>query len=852
MLISLFDKCLVCLIGSSGSGKTTFGRKHFKDTEVLSSDAFRGMVSDDETDQSATVEAFSCLHHVTRARLRLGRLTVVDATNLRKEDRAHYLAIARENDLFALAIVLDPGFAVCQKRNALRPERASLSPRVLRSHHELLRISKRHLGKEGFKRVFFLDGPEEIEAAEIVREPLRVDKRAEKGPFDVIGDVHGCYAELIDLLTLLGYAAEPENHCAAPPPGRKAVFLGDLLDRGPDSARVLRLVMNMVQKGDALCVLGNHENKFMRHLSGHNVQRTHGLNETLASMESKTPEFVKETKNFLERLTSHYVLDEGRLVVAHAGLPEKWHGRSSGRVRQFCLYGETTGELDGYGLPVRLDWTGDYKGAALVLYGHVPALEVKKTPNTMCLDTGCVFGGRLTALRYPEKEIVSVEARREHYQSLKPLVEPTPTSNQTVRLQTVIGEDGVETSLLGRIRVAKERKAAALPIMARFAVDPRWLIYLPPTMSPSETSERDDYLEHPLDALKYYEKQGAGKVILETKHMGSRAVVVVARSPEAAKARFGVEGGVGVVYSRLGRPFFKDEKVEAEILERLIKAFDQTEFWSRMETDWVALDCELMPWSAKAESLLVKQYAPVGLAGLNGLNAAVGALRAAADRRDLPPEASAALADLAAKQARRLEQIPPYMEAWRRYCWPVRGVEGLKLAPFQILAVEGRNLAFMGHEDHLKLLNRHLGPDPLFGTTPYLVVDASSGSEDHSRAEDFWLKLTEAGGEGMVVKPWLGLPEDLSAIKGKVCQPAVKCRGREYLRIIYGPEYLLPDNFLRLKKRNLKYKRSLALREYALGLEALDRFVNRASLDRVHECVFSVLALETEPVDPRL
>ncbi len=266
--------------------------------------------------------------------------------------------------------------------------------------------------------------------AVVVREPLRTDQRDRTGPFDVIGDVHGCRAELE---ALLASSARPRARRRTAGPstpstreGRTAVFLGDLVDRGPDSPGVLRLVMGMVEAGHALAVPGNHEAKLVRALAGRDVVVNHGLETTLAQLadgpdDADAAAFRERVRAFCDGLVAHLVLDGGRLVVAHAGLKEAYHGRSSGRVRSFALYGDTTGESDEFGLPVRLDWAQDYRGRAAVLYGHVPTTELEWVNDTLCLDTGCVFGGRLSALRWPERETVSVPAERVHHEPAKPL-----------------------------------------------------------------------------------------------------------------------------------------------------------------------------------------------------------------------------------------------------------------------------------------------------------------------------------------------------------------------------------------------------------------------------------------------
>lgn len=252
------------------------------------------------------------------------------------------------------------------------------------------------------------------------------DLKRLKGPFDIIGDVHGCYDELCALLTKLGYTVDEAACAAIPPRGRMAVFVGDLCDRGPKNVQVLRLVMGMVQAGMARCVAGNHDAKLARCLNGAKVKLLHGLDGTVEQLAQQPPAFVEEVKAFTNGLVSHYVLDEGKLVVAHAGIKEQYQGQSSPRVRDFCLYGDTTGQVDEYGLPVRLPWAKEYRGKALVVYGHTPLREVQRFYNAVCIDTGCVFGGKLTGYRYPEGEIVQVEALRMYCQPARPLAAEAP------------------------------------------------------------------------------------------------------------------------------------------------------------------------------------------------------------------------------------------------------------------------------------------------------------------------------------------------------------------------------------------------------------------------------------------
>ena len=849
MNITIPDLSLVVLIGASGSGKSSFARAHFKPTEVLSSDFCRGLVSDDENDQAATNDAFEVLHTIAAKRLAAGRLTVVDATNVQPESRKPLVALAREYHCLPVAVVLDLPERVCQERNQSRPNR-SFGPHVVRNHIKTLRQSLRGLEREGFRHVFILRSPEEVEAATIAREPLYNDKKKEQGPFDIIGDVHGCFDELIALLTELGYGVE--GHAVTPPQGRKAVFLGDLVDRGPKAPDVLRLVMGMLESGTALCVPGNHDIKLLRKLRGKDVQITHGLGETLAQLAEETPEFTDKVRNFLDDLVSHYVLDGGRLVVAHAGMKAEMQGRGSGKVREFALYGETTGETDEFGLPIRYPWAEQYRGSAKVVYGHTPIPTPEWLNHTLNIDTGCVFGGRLTALRYPEQELLSVPARATYAEPARPFMPaeaqaPALSAQQqhddVLDIDDVLGKRLIGTRLHGNVTIREENGIAALEVMSRFAANPKWLIYLPPTMSPSETTHEAGLLEHPAEAFAYYRNQGVPTVVCEEKHMGSRAVVIVCRDENIARARFGVEGeGIGICITRTGRRFFDNAALQQEFLSTVSAAITQSGLWEELATDWVCVDCELMPWSAKAQELLKQQYAAVGAAASAALPPTVTALEQAASHTE-------GIEPLLDKYRARQEMASQFVASYRRYCWPVSGLADLRLAPFHLLASEGATHIDKNHLWHMEILARLCAADAngLLFATPYKtihVTDADSVAEGVS----WWEELTGRGGEGMVVKPL----DFVARGQRGLAQPAVKCRGREYLRIIYGPEYTAPQHLERLRSRSLAGKRSLALREFALGIEGLERFIRREPLRRVHECVFGVLALESEPVDPRL
>ncbi len=847
------DFSLVVLIGATGSGKSTFARKHFKPTEIISSDYARGLVADDENDQGVSADAFDLVRAIAEKRLKNRRLTVIDATNVRAPERKQWIELARRWHALPVAIVLDVDVDTCHERNKLRPDRqfsAAVPQRMIGE----IRRGLRGLDKEGFRKVARLKGVNEIDTATLTRAPLWTDKRNLTGPFDIIGDVHGCADELIELLAKLGYHVRWVER----PDGlsceidrvheRMAVFVGDLVDRGPKSPDVLRIVGALVQNGVGLCVQGNHDSKLERWMAGRKVKVAHGLQASIDQLEAEPEGFRLAAKAFLEDLRSHYWLDGGRLAVAHAGIKQEMIGRGSPAVRAFTMYGETTGEIDEFGLPVRADWAGNYRGDCAIVYGHTPVVEAEWVNNTICIDTGCVFGGKLTALRWPERELVSVPAVRIHFEPAKPLAAPAAqrsgqsAADDMLDFADVSGRRWIDTSLMKRIVVAEENAAAALEAMSRFAIAPQWLVYLPPTMSPVATSPGEGWLERPEEAFAFFAERGQNEVVLEEKHMGSRAVIALCRDAHAARARFGtVTDEAGAIWTRTGRAFFADTGMRDAVLDRLRAAATEAGLWRELATDWLLLDAEIMPWSAKASSLIENQYAPVAAASAAGLNAALDAARRAAER-------GVAVADLRDKLAGRAARAAQYAKAWAPYAWPVASADDLKVAPFHVLASEGAVHFDKDHIWHMSLADRLARVSPsVIAPTRWrrVALDDAAALDDAVR---WWEDLTASGGEGMVVKP---LAFTARGDKGLI-QPALKVRGREYLRIIYGPEYDAPEHLERLKQRGLGGKRALALREFALGHEALLRFVARQPLRRVHECVFAVLALESEPIDPRL
>ncbi len=341
--------------------------------------------------------------------------------------------------------------------------------------------------------------------------------------------------------------------------------------------------------------------------------------------------------------------------------------------------------------------------------------------------------------------------------------------------------------------------------------------------------------------------------------MGSRAVLLICRSPEVAADRFSLPSAVadvavpaaGAIWTRTGRPFFPPE-LTAVLIDRLRAAAEQAGLFAELDTSWLLLDAELLPWNVKAAALLRDSYAAVGAAAAAALPAAVAVLEQTA-ARSLPAD-SAAIAALLDRTRARSATADAFTAAYLRYCWPTDQLSGVHVAPFQLLASEGAVYHERPHLWHLGVADRLAAASPeLIATTRHLLVQTSDAAST-AAATQWWDELTAAGGEGMVVKPAANLTrtDGPGLVQPGLVQPGLKVRGREYLRIIYGPDYTEPAHLGRLRQRAVGHKRSLALREYALGLEALDRVARGEPLWRVHECVFAVLALESEPVDPRL
>lgn len=854
---------IVLLIGPSNSGKSTWLRKlvqteEILPSEVVSSDDFRTMVSDNDfidwrdrpQDEAAGLkdayskiseEAFLMLDAVIEARGRLNKRVFVDATHLRSDDRKRYIELAKRLHVPIIAIVFD-----VPERDLLDRDDKRDNPRGrkrIKQQVQVFRNEKRFIKKEGFSAVYELKQPEETKLIKRTN-PIEIDLEA---GIDVIGDVHGCFAELVELLVKLGYEENREG-LYVHPEGRKFVSVGDIMSRGPESLRSMLFFQKHVEAGVAWMVDSNHGWKIARWLGGRPVELSHGdekVEQEFLAYEaeagSSQAELLKEQlAQFLLAAPSHYVFKKNGvpvLVCTHAGIKDEWIGKQSPAISDFCRYGDTAG-FDEKGKPVRKDWTIAHRSSTLIVWGHDPKPKPLVINQTINIDQGAVFGGELTAYRYPERTFESVKAAQDYSgASDNPLVEWERNRLNPPNIGKFLNGYTVTTEEVGEVWIHPDTVKPAIDAVSHSTLPLEQLAYIPPTMSPTpKPSALEGFLEHPREAIDYYRSNGVDKMVAEKKHMGSRAILLLFKDEEAAEKQTGIRA-FGVIYTRTGRRFF-DETAEHEVVSRLQTELHRIGYFEKYETDWVLLDAEIMPWNLKARELISSQYAHV-------------AENAVADRTLLKAKLEAGLERISGLQdwldeySSKLENARTFTEVFQKYCWDVESVGAIQIAPFHVLAHSDRTFFDKSHEWHMEMNQMLASESELFVETEWKVITDEASEQE---VIDWWLAVTEDGHEGIIIKP----DRFIAKARGKTIQPAIKVRGRKYLSIIYGMDYLEPANLSRLKKRNTGKKQKMALKEFALGVEGVSRFVGGESLERVHECVLGVLALESDPVDPRL
>ncbi|RBW69663.1 polynucleotide kinase-phosphatase [Bacillus taeanensis] len=863
MNIALPYAGIVLLVGPSNSGKSTLLKKliqqnKIRASEVVSSDDFRILVSDIEFidwrdkpkeesdnlfDEYAEIskEAFRIMDKIIEARCRLNKLTFIDATHLQPDDRKRYIALARKNHVPIIALVMDIPQDILLERDERRNH--PRGKRRIKQQFQVFKREKRFIKKEGYKAVYFISEPNEIE---LIRRSNLLEIAIEDG-IDIIGDIHGCYDEMISLLEKLGYEKNEEDYYIHPE-GRKFLSIGDIMSRGPHSLKTMLFFFRHVQQNLAYMIDSNHGWKIARWLGGRNVTLAHGdekVEEDFKRYEEEfgaeqTEEIKKALKEFLLKAPSHYVFKKNgvsTLVCTHAGIKDEYIGKQSHEISDFCRYGDTDG-FDQNGKPNRKDWFVHHKTNTLIIWGHDPKPQPLLINSTINIDQGVVFGGKLTAFRYPEKQLFSVKALNDYSEfadnPLKKWEEQrlaSPNINKFINGYSVLTEYG------GEITLYQEHVKPAIDTISHFTIPIEQLIYIPPTMSPTpHTSSYEDYLEHPKEAIDYYRSQGIQMMIAEKKHMGSRAILFLFKNEASAKKFIGIET-LGVIYTRTGRRFFNVE-TKKEIVLKINKELQEKRYFEKYDTEYVLMDAEIMPWNLKAKELISSQYAHVSE-------------NAILDRRKLTHKIATAAEEneqlkiWLKEYEQKLENAEIFKEVFQKYCWDIKDNNDIQIAPFHILAHSNETLFHKPHVWHMEM-NRELSKrSSLFVETEYKMIRDGDSEEE---VISWWEEITRDGHEGIVMKPETFIARN----KGKLIQPAIKVRGRKYLHIIYGMDYLLPENLVRLKNRNTGKKQKLALREFALGVEGIKRFVNGESIERVHECVLAVLAMESDSVDPRL
>ncbi len=863
MKITIPYSGLVLLVGVSNSGKTTLLNKWMEEkkilpSEVISSDKYRIIVGDkefigwaerpkDEADslmdeyKSISAEAFNMIDHVVEARCRLNKVTFIDATHLYPDDRKKYIALAKKHNVPAIAVVMD-----APQENLFERDEQRENPRGkkrVKQQIQTFKREKRFIKKDGFTAVYFTDGQEEIE---IVRRnnPLLIDVG---DGIDIVGDIHGCYDEMIAILTKLGYEKNDED-LFVHSKGRIFLSLGDVMSRGPESLQTMLFFQRHVEKGLAYMIDSNHGWKIARWLDGRNVTLHHGDEKVEAEFAEyevrygteRTLAMKRSLKEFLLQAPSHYVVMKNGVRVAvctHAGIRDEFIGKQSPEVQDFCRYGDTDG-FNEHGKPMRKDWTVHHQGSALIIWGHDPKPQPLVINNTVNIDQGVVFGGKLTAYRFPEKEFVSVNAMHDYLDAAdNPLTVWQEKRLDPPNIGKFINGYSVLTEQLGEVKIHQDIVKSAIDTVSHYTVPIEQLLYIPPTMSPTPVvSSEPGYLEHPKEAIEYYRSHAVQTMIAEKKHMGSRAVLMLFKDVESAKQAVGSET-LGIIYTRTGRRFF-DKSTENEIVLKLNEELTNKGYFEKYKTDYVLLDAEIMPWNLKAKELISGQYAHVAENAILDRSKLKEKLEpVAGDNEDLNKWLE--------EVGKGLMNAKVFKEVFQKYCWDAEGTKAIQIAPFHVLAHSNETFFDKPHTWHMEMNKFFAEESALFVQTEYRIIS------DEVTAQEviaWWEEMTAEGHEGIVIKPEFFIASN----KGKLLQPAIKVRGRKYLNIIYGMDYVLEDNLERLKKRNAGKKQKLALKEFALGIEGIRRFVDGESIERVHECVLATLALESDPVDPRL
>lgn len=859
MEIQLPKGAIVLCIGPSNSGKSTLlgklvNNQQILHSEIVSSDTYRELVADidfidfstvhsEEQDvlyedyQRISTEAFNLLYAAVEARAKLNKVTFVDATNLRSFERAKYFEIAQKQHvpIFALIFDISKSELLIRDEKRLQPRgKKRITQQINTMNYELKAIKK-----EPFHKLFVWRGEE----LNITRKPSLHELELGNG-FDILGDIHGCYDEMLELITQLGYVKQGDVYIH--PEGRRLLSAGDVMSRGPKSIATMLFWLRQIEAGLSYMTDSNHGWKIARWLRGQSVSLNHGDEYVAEEFEQYEKHHGKEATEALKArfakmllaAPSHYILTKNnvrKVVITHAGIKDHYIGKQSKRILDFCRYGDIQ-RIDEQGKPIRADWFVEHKTSELIVWGHDPKIKPFKANRTLNIDQGVVFGGQLTAFRYPEQTLVAVTAHKNYVgNENNPLVEAKSKRFANPKASHFMNGFIVHTKAGDDVTIPKEKALAALDTFSHHTLPIEQVVYIPPTMSPTpQTSSLPGYLEHPTEAFNYYKKNGVTQMIAEKKHMGSRAVIFIAKNESITKELLNTET-LGIITTRTGRAFF-DAQLQQEMVVAIHQELLAKNYFEKFETDFVLMDAEILPWNLKAHGLIDKQYANVSDQALMDRQMLLSKLLATTH---------VDVSSWIDEYTHKVKNAARFDAVYQNYCWPTKDLKGIQIAPFHILAHSQTTNFDQPHTWHMEM-NAFLSENSsLFIATEYRLIN---NEQDEEEVIQWWKDMTEHGHEGIVIKPLNFIEER----KGKMLQPAIKVRGREYLRIIYGMDYTDETQLKQLKKRNPSRKMKNALLEFKLGLEGIQRFVHFESSARVHECVLATLALESEGIDPRL
>lgn len=867
---------IIVLCGPSSAGKTTFTNKFFPHVKALRSEEFRILLQD--TNEKKTVPsqvehdtdyerldrvnytdygevsegAFSLMKEALKLRAKKNKLTVIDATNLLPSDIFSYITIAKEQHVpISLAFFKLPLETILEQNQ--KREQPESEIRIRKQYSSLKRIirkfdSERKLKKYNVHKAHYINSLEELEV-EVLENPFVIP--LEQG-LDVLGDGHGLLESRLQLFEKLGYVRS-EDGLYRHPNNRKFVYLNDEASRGslpvesekygkyPSIAMMVSMKRH-VEEGLAYAVDSNHNFKIWQWLKGKQVQMQNG-NETVVEEfeafeqeygEEKTSALKEELGLFLQSLPSHLIVEDRgvqRAVIVHGGIKDEYIGKDTLPIRDYCRFGDRK----------KREWKKEHRNKMLIVWGHEVHLASFEDNNTLNIDSGGYCGHFLTALRYPEMELVQEKVMK----SFVPDEENPILQQQKKRFNppsyTKFLEDFEVTTAHGKVFASKKYTKEALEFASTRMDRMEHAFYIPPTMSPTPTtSELADFLEHPKEAFEYYREKGVSHVVCQKKHMGSRAYITLYKTEEVAKEYTNIKT-LGKILSRNSAPFFKKD-VEEKVVKQLHE--DLQPYFEKNQTDFILLDCEIMPWNLKSAGLIRAQYGLTSNVAIHTRELHIQRLQEFQENRNV------LVTEELQDAEKKLDNAKRFHKAFTYYCWDsdVHKLEGIQIAPFHVLAFsKGANFN-KTNEWHMKQAQELSTLSSLIVPTEYKLIDLDK-EEEVEEATNWWLEMTKQGHEGMVMKPLDFLSYDENE---ELIQPAIKIRGREYLRIIYGMDYLEEENLGFHKTRSASKKMKNAIQEFTLSLESMTRFLQKDTVERVHEVIIAALSHANEPMDPRL